>query len=287
MKKVWVFGDSTSDENKANPLNFQQSWVHFLRDELIGAECENVAVSGTTLKWYYHCEDFQRGKIDTNVPEDSRWHKILSKIEKDDLFILFVGGINDHGQIGFDAYYEKADGDYMLDDYFKIHENRDVFLYVGEGYGTHRYYTARCSVDEYAVLLAQMIEEVKQKGALPLLVRGTGKYYVRHNDDFDAFPSSHKYMEILPEVAKKTGVPYFDVGGEFDKGFKQIGYRAMMDNYFMTVSAVERLNKKYGREIVRKSDDNCHHNIEGAKKICDILVEMAKQSDYPLKKYLK
>ncbi len=34
MKKVWIFGDSTSAENVAASLRYEQAWLHFLRDYL-------------------------------------------------------------------------------------------------------------------------------------------------------------------------------------------------------------------------------------------------------------
>lgn len=288
MKKVWIFGDSTSAENLAEPLRYEQAWSHFLRDYLTDdIEYKNVAVGGTTLKNYWLCEAYRNGEIHKNIPQDSRWNEIVSEVENGDIFVFFVGGINDHGQRGADTYYECPNGDYIIDDFYQIFKNRDVFMYVGEGYGTHRFFTLRSSVEEYAEILTQMIEQVKAKGAIPLLARGTGKYYIRNGDNFDVFPASHRYMKALPNLAEKTGIAYFDIGGIFDEGFKNKGYAFMMENYFMTKSAVKRLNQKYGRENGCSFDDNCHHNFEGAKHICDIFVNEIKKSTHPLKDCLK
>ena len=237
MKKVWIFGDSTSAENINNPETYQQEWAFFLKDYLNDQiEYKNVAHGGTTLKTYYYCEAFRRGQIHKNIFEDSRWYKILCEIKEGDFFVFFVGGINDHGQICEDNYYPCPDGDYIVDDYFQVFENRDVYMYVGSGYGTHRYHTLRSTVPEYEKLLELMITQVMEKGAIPLLVRGTGKYYMHTHDNFDVFPSSHQYMEILPNVAQRVDIGYLDVGGVFDEGFKTKGYKYMMENIMPVLS---------------------------------------------------
>lgn len=288
MKKVWIFGDSTSAENLTAPLRYEQAWSHFLRDYLTDdVEYKNVAVGGTTLKNFWMCDAYRKGEIHENNPKDSRWNEIVSEVEDGDLFIFFVGGINDHGQRGEDTYYPCPNGDYILDDFQKIIYNKDVYMYVGEGYGTHRFHTVRSTVEEFAEILTNMIEQVKAKGAVPMLARGTGKYFMRGENNFDVFPASRRYMEALPSVAQKTDIPYFDIGGIFDEGFKEIGYSGMMENYFMTIAAVKRLNAKYGRENSMNWNDNCHHNMEGAQHICDIFVNEIKKSDYQLKDYLK
>lgn len=288
MKTVWIFGDSISAEVPKDAESNQQGWSFFLKEHLNDQiEYKNVAIAGSTLKTFYNCEDYRKGKVHKNIKEDSRWYEILSQVKAGDLFILFVGGANDHGQIGEDAYYPCPDGDYIIDDYFEFFKNEYVYMYVGEGYGTHRYYTARSSVEEFIKLLGEMISQLKEKGAKPLIARGTGKYYKRNNNEFDVFPSNHKYMEALPALAQKMGVEYLNVGGIMEEGFKTNGYTYMMENYFMSVSAVERLNKKYGKNQKTNYNDNCHYNVEGAQHLCDIFIDELKKTDYELNKYLK
>lgn len=288
MKTVWIFGDSISAEVPKDAESHQQGWAFFLKERLNDQiEYKNVAKAGSTLKTFYNCEDYRKGKIHKNAKEDSRWYEILSEVKEGDLFVLFVGGVNDHGQIGEDAYYPCPDGDYIIDDYFEFFKNEYVYMYVGKGYGTHRFYTARSSVEDFIKLLGEMIEQLKEKGAIPLLARGTGKYYKRNNDEFDVFPSNHEYMEALPALAQKLGIVYLDVGGIMEEGFKTKGYTYMMENYFMSISAVERLNKEYGKNQKTNYNDNCHYNIDGAKHLCDIFVDELKKTDYELNKYLK
>lgn len=288
MKTVWIFGDSISAEVPKDAESNQQGWSFFLKEHLNDQiEYKNVAIAGSTLKTFYNCEDYRKGKVHKNIKEDSRWYEILSQVKAGDLFILFVGGANDHGQIGEDAYYPCPDGDYIIDDYFEFFKNEYVYMYVGEGYGTHRYYTARSSVEDFIKLLGEMISQLKEKGAKPLIARGTGKYYKRNNNEFDVFPSNHKYMEALPALAQKMGVEYLNVGGIMEEGFKTNGYTYMMENYFMSVSAVERLNKKYGKNQKTNYNDNCHYNVEGAQHLCDIFIDELKKTDYELNKYLK
>ena len=287
MKKVWIFGDSISAEIN-NPNSYQQAWAHFLPDFLTdNIEYKNVAVGGTTLKWFYDSTDYMKGLTHQNNRANSRWAKILSGVEAGDIFIFFLGGANDHGQIDFDGYYPCENGDYIQDDYFKLVQNRDVYLYVGSGYGTHRYWTARSSVKGFADLLTTMIGEVKAKGATPMIARGLGKCFTRNNDNFDVFPASHEYMEILPTVAKNTGVFYLDVGGVFEQNFKEKGYQYMMDNFFMTENAINALNKECGKDLICKFNDTTHTNIKGAKLLCDIFVSEMKKTEFELNEYLK
>lgn len=288
MKKVWIFGDSTSAENLLNPDSYEQSWSHFLRDYLTDdVEYKNVAVAGTTLKWFYHCDAYKNGETHKNNPEESLWHKIVSQVSDGDLFVFFIGGINDHGNIGGNKYLPCPNGDYILDDFQKLFYGKDSYLYVGEGFGTHRYYTTTSTVEEFAKILEDMITQVKAKGAIPIVSRGTGKYYMRNDDNFDVFPASHRYMAALPALCEKINVEYIDVGSVFDKGFKEKGYKYMMDNYFMTINAFKLLDEKYGNNRQRDWDDNCHHNLEGGKYICSIFVDEVKKTNHPLKNCLK
>lgn len=287
MKKVWIFGDSISAEI-TKPDSYQQAWAHFLPEYLNGEiEYKNVAVGGTTLRWFYDSTDYIKGISHKNEYEKSRWAQVVSRVEEGDIFIFFLGGANDHGQIDFDNYYPCENGDYIQDDYFKLVQNRDVYLHVGSGYGTHRYWTARSTPNGFAELLTTMVEEIKAKGATPMIARGLGKCYMRNNDNFDVFPASHEYMETLPDVAKNTGVFYINIGGVFELGFKEEGYQHMMDTLFMTENAISNLNKETGQNIPCKFNDTTHTNIKGAKRLCEIFIKEMKKTDFILNDYLK
>jgi hypothetical protein len=288
MKKVWIFGDSISADYSPKSDSYQQSWAHFLREHLTDdVEYKNVAVAGSTLKWFCHCDAYKKGEAHENKPEESLWYKIVSEVSEGDFFIFFIGGTNDHGQVGGNKYFPCENGDYILDDFQKLFNNVDRYLYVGEGNGTHRYYTTTSTIEEFTEILEGMINQVKAKGAIPIMLRGTGKYYMRNEDNFDAFPASHLYMAALPALCEKTKVEYLDIGGIFDKGFKEKGYKYMMDNYFMTINAYKMLNEKCGNDIPRDWNDNCHHNLEGGKHICSIFMEEIKRINHPLKNHLK
>ena len=87
MKKVWIFGDSISAEIN-NPNSYQQVWAHFLPEFLTDdIEYKNVAVGGTTLKWFYDSTDYMKGVTLQNNPEESRLGKIVLKITDGDIFI--------------------------------------------------------------------------------------------------------------------------------------------------------------------------------------------------------
>lgn len=266
MKKLWILGDSTSVDYRENEENGLQSWAHFFKELLNdNIECKNVAVGGTTLKWFFLSPKYQSGETNINNPNDSRWTNIVSQVQNGDYFIIFTGGINDQGQHRFDAYYPDENGDYIK---VVSDTDKDVFVKAEKGKGTHRFFTARSTTDEFADILTQMIEQIKLKGAFPLLIRGTANYFCRNNNDMDVFPDSREYINRLPEVAKKTSVYYLDAGSIFEEDFKLLGYKEMLKRNFA-------------------KNDICHHNKNGAKKICDIITNLIKESDFSLKNYLK
>ena len=234
-----------------------------------------------------YLKDYKKGEVLKNDITKSRWAQIVEEVQEGDFFIFFTGGINDHGQISYDTYRPNPYGDYILDDFMQFFENKDVYMYVGENFGTHSFYTIRSTVEEYSEILTDMINSLKQKGAIPILVRGTGKYYMRNNNNYDVFAASHRYMKTLPEVAENTGILYLTVGEIFEEGFQKIGYQEMLANYFLTIEAVNKLNIKYNRQNKTNYNDVCHHNIDGAKYICDIFIDEIKKTDSSFKEYLK
>ncbi len=280
-----MFGDSTTAEydDASYP---QQGWAHYLKDNFTdGVQYVNIARGGYSLKTFLYSEDYIQGNFKFNQPEKSRWAQILSRINKGDYFVFYWGGINDMGSIGRDSYREFKGGEYVKDFFFT---DRDVYLNVGSGYGTHTFFTLRSEVDEYTRILSDMITQVKAKGALVLLVRGTGKYYIKDNNEKDVFPASHKYMEALKSIAAKTDVAYLNVGEIFEEEFKSIGFKAMMVKYFLYKETLEHYAMLKGvTPDLTKPDDNVHYNILGAKRICEIFLNELKNSDFPLKDFIK
>lgn len=45
--------------------------------------------------------------------------------------------------------------------------------------------------------------------------------------------------------------------------------------------------KKYGKNQKTNYNDNCHYNIDGAKRLCDIFISELKKTNYELNNYIK
>ena len=225
------------------------------------------------------------GQTEQNEPEKSEWSQILSVVKSGDYMIMFWGGINDMLMTGKDGYRSSLNGSYVRDIQCT---SRESYIHIGKGLGTHEFFTLTSSVDEYVSLFKAMIADVKEKGAIPIIVRGTGKYYTINNNDKTVISVVRRYTERVEDIAKSMDCVYIDVGSEFEKGFAEIGYKKMLEKYFLSLKAYEFYATK--KEVTRKIpdfDDNVHYNLEGARCIGKIFIEKLKKSDSELKNYLK
>lgn len=285
MKTIHIFGDSTTQEY--NDAEYpQQGWAHFL-DEDFSDEIKivNYGHGGYSLKFFLYSKDYINGKVKENEPEKSEWHDILSNVKSGDYMIMYWGGINDMLMSGLDCYRPSENGCYVRDIQCT---SRESYIYVGEGLGTHDFFTLTSTVEESVSLFRGMINEVKAKGATPIIVRGTGKYYTVKGDDKNVISVVRRYSERMEDVAKSTGCIYINVGSEFERGFETIGYEKMLEKYFLSLKAYDYY--KTQKEVTRfipDFDDNVHYNVEGARHIGKIFVEQLKKSNSDLKNYLK
>lgn len=284
MQKVFVFGDSTTCEYDKSSYP-QQGWAHFLGEYFDeDTEIINVAHGGYSLKSFLYSRDYQLGNSSENDPQKSLWADILKKVSAGDYFIFYWGGINDMGQICADSYRLKSGGEFIRDDFFT---DKDVFMNVGNGYGTHTFFTLRTTPEETCNLLAGMIDEVKTKGAFPIVAKGTGKYYKINNNEKNVFSACHNFASAVEDAAKITDSPFINIAGTFEEEFSEIGYQNMINKYFMSEHASKKfLSNKEREEKSRTADDNVHYNIDGARRICEIFVEKLSKTDLTLKDHL-
>lgn len=269
MRKLVIFGDSTTQEysEKSYP---QQGWVYGVRDAFKeDIEVLNVAHGGYSLKMFQYSGEYSKGTVKCNEPQKSEWYQIKELLNRGDFMIFYSAGINDKLQTGLDAYREQENGDYVRD---WQNRKRESYIHIGKGLGTHGFFTVTASLEEYVEIFCQMVNEVKKLGVIPILVRGTGKYYKVHNDDRNVISVVREYSRAVEDVAKRTNSLYLDVGSEFEREFGESGYDKMMARYFLSSPDF---------------DDNVHYNMEGAKKIADLFIEKLKETDSELKQYLK
>ena len=282
---VFIFGDSTTQEYSER-FYPQQGWGYYLNDRFVDdVNIVNVAVAGHSLKSFLYSEDYIKGETYENHPERSEWNGIVNQIQNGDFVILYSGGINDMLQTGKDAYRPDGKGDYVLDAQNTSYES---YFYLGKGLGTHSFFTLTSSVEEYTTLLYEMAETVKSKGAIPIVVQGTGKYYKVHDNDRNVVSAVRKYAAAVEDAAKRADVVYLDVGSEFEQEFSVIGYEKMLEKYFLSQKAYERFGKE--KLIERKIppvDDNVHYNLDGARRVAEIFIQKLRNTNCELAKYLR
>lgn len=275
MRKIIVFGDSTTSDytEEAYP---QQGWAYYLPKYVEpGVEVKNFAQGGASLKSFLYSPDYISGKARHNEPDKSKWNSlILPEVSEGDTVIFYWGGINDMLQSYKDGYREVENGAYVRD-WQNI--SQESYILIGKGLGTHDYFTLRSEIEEMKELLCEMIRQVQEKGAIPIVIKGTGKYYKVHGQDKNVISVTRKYADAVMDVAKACRAEYFDMGIEIEKEFFENGYEKTLDKYFLPVSLVKRFWDEKG--ICRPLpvvDDNVHYNCQGAEKICQKFIQEAR-----------
>ncbi len=282
MGKIIIFGDSTTAEytDKAYP---QQGWAHFLKDYIKeGIEIKNFAQGGASLKNFIYSQEYIEGMIPDNIPEHSKWEStILPEISEGDIAIFYWGGINDMLQSGRDAFRKKEGGPYVRDEQ---DTSKESYIWIGEGMGTHEFFTLRSEIAEMTEILRKMISQVQKKNAIPIIIKGTGKYYKVHGQDKNVVSVTRKYADAVCDVAKSCGVEYIDIGGRLDEEFCVNGYEKTVQKYLLPISVIDRMRKEKGiQKPLPEVDDNVHYNYDGAAGICHKIVEHALASGSVLK----
>lgn len=276
MRKIIVFGDSTTSDytEEAYP---QQGWAYYLPKYVEpGVEVKNFAQGGASLKSFLYSPDYISGKARHNEPDKSKWNSlILPEVSEGDTVIFYWGGINDMLQSSKDGYREAENGTYVRD---WQNTSGESYILIGEGLGTHDYFTLRSEIEEMKELLCNMILQVQEKGAIAIVIKGTGKYYKVHGQDKNVISVTRKYADAVIDAAKACRAEYFDMGIEIEKEFFENGYEKTLDKYFLPVSLVKRFCEEKG--ICRPLpvvDDIVHYNCQGAEKICQKFIQEARK----------
>lgn len=130
--------------------------------------------------------------------------------------------------------------------------------YAIVAYGINDY--SECTKDEYIKYTSQIIEAIKSRGALPILVSSNGWL-----TDFNAESPSHEYtyedksfIAETKELAEQYGLTYVNLHNISASYFSYIGYEATESLYWITWDG--------GRDVI-------HPNRNGAGQLARMLVE--------------
>lgn len=81
---------------------------------------------------------------------------------------------------------------------------QESYIYIGKGTGTHIFFTLRSEVDEYTDIFCGFIYDVKARGVTPIVVRGTGKYYMVCTNDKNVISVCRRYSEAMQDMQKSA-----------------------------------------------------------------------------------
>jgi lysophospholipase L1-like esterase len=156
-------------------------------------------------------------------------------------------------------------GDYVLIQFGHNDESKDK----GERY---------TPLEDYRNNLTRFVEEVRAKGANPVLLTPV----MRRKFDKDGnFVDTHgEYPDIVRDVAKQQKVPLIDMHRKSEAVIKKYGPDGSR-KMFLQLQAGENANYPKGVE------DNTHFNPLGADEMAKLAVEGIRENKIKLRKYLK
>ncbi|MDR0833420.1 MAG: rhamnogalacturonan acetylesterase [Candidatus Symbiothrix sp.] len=124
------------------------------------------------------------------------------------------------------------------------------------------------SPEDYAKNLEVFIQEVRDKGAIPILISPIVRN--RWDKRGNLVNMYGTYPEVTSEVAKKTKVLYIDTEKSSRKLLESYGQEKSKDLYFHVDAGVNRLYPK-------GKNDQAHFSPEGAKLMASLIVEGLKE----------
>lgn len=281
---VHLLGDSlccdyTNIENDYYP---QTGWGQLIGEYFVnGVVIDNQAKAGWSTKAFLlansQTTSYDPDKL--NNPENSLWQRILPTINEGD-FVIVSFAINDAMQTAVDFYYEDSNGDYVLN------SDGKTYTKVDSGKGQYSFYTWKSDVNEYKQNLQKFIDDIHAKKATPILYSSTGicsdSMYTRTQD----------YTDAMKEIANQNNVCYLDGYYTYKNYISENGgYDAVANiNHFTKENLLKF--KEQGMKLgtvwsTRKTaGDTTHYNLDGAKYVTQMIVDLIIKSDSSLKQYI-
>ena len=179
-------------------------------------------------------------------------------------------------------YYDVKYGDYVM-----INFGLNDIGSIASGKGT--------SLEDYEMYLNLYCDEIKAKGATPILISPMPECKTSHN-------SLIARSNVMEKVAKEQGIVFLPLNDTLNYqwildengNYSETMSKATFDYYFLSEAAFTRLEEEYGKEIPEKqweyiatTPDRTHINIDGAQHVAQTIADLLAESDSPLKNYLK
>ncbi len=151
------------------------------------------------------------------------------------------------------------------------------------------------TIEDYEMYLNLYCEDIKAKGATPILVSPMPECNTSHN-------ALIARAAVMEKVAEEQGIVFLPLNNTLNYqwildengNYSESMSNATFDYYFLSEAAFNRLEEEYGKEIpqeqwdyIAKTPDRTHINIDGAQHVAQTIADLLAVSVSPLKNYLK
>ena len=272
----------------------QAGWGQYISDYFNNdVNIVNHALAGYSLKAFLYF------KYPYTESLKSVWDAdIYPTIQSND-YVIISSDINDMGSISND-YYSDFDGNIYK---FIPDENKYMLFvngkptnncYMGETEKLTKVFSFASKLDadgktencEYKSCIKKMINEIRAKGAVPVLVSSPTEFL---ENETGLYSEYSKYIDAMKETALKEHITYIDLHTEVKKLYTDLGNENARLKYNVNQHTIEYWQKKYNHntfDCSKKACDNTHFCIGGAQMLAKLLASLIKKSDSSLKEYI-
>ena len=159
----------------------------------------------------------------------------------------------------------------------KLQKNDVVFIQFGHNDSKIKSPDRYSSPEQYYQNLAEFVEEVRAKKAVPVLL--TPVVRRRFNDDGEFFKTHGDYPAMVRKLATEKAVFLIDMQAKSEKLLIEMG-EAPSEKLYLWLKEGEYGNYPQGVA------DNTHFSEAGAKVMANLVVENIKNSELSIKEYL-
>ena len=191
-------------------------------------------------------------------PENSVWANIKSDLKEGD-YVVISHGINDYAQTSWDV---------------KDESGNIVYSWAE-------------TIDEYKQTFRDVVADIKQKGAIPIIATDVSSV----NQTLDQ--TSKNYYEATKEIAQELNVPFVDMYTPHREAYL-LDINTFLNTNNITPALLKSCKEKggtFGSYWLEgdniNTTDRVHLSVDGAKYVAKLFADGLKNTQSPLKRYLK